>query len=120
MVFNRASKEEYDVWTEIGNDGWDWDDLLPSFISSSNYSAITDSAVFPNGLSASASTSREQSFIGTSGEIHVGPSLDMIDGPELTPRHLSGILQYILYRSCTALCSRNEFVGYHDQFGTGK
>jgi choline dehydrogenase-like flavoprotein len=74
MVFNRASKEEYDAWSEIGNDGWDWNNLLPSFKSSSNYSAITDSDVFPGALNASDATSREQSFIGTSGEIHVSPS----------------------------------------------
>ncbi|QRV98565.1 GMC oxidoreductase [Ceratobasidium sp. AG-Ba] len=29
MVFNRASKKEYDAWGEVGNTGWSWKDLLP-------------------------------------------------------------------------------------------
>lgn len=69
LIFNRASKTEYDAWAEIGNDGWDWDNLLSSFVSSSNYLAITEDAVFPN---ATAGTDQERNFVGTEGPIHVG------------------------------------------------
>jgi len=28
MTWNRASREDYDAWAELGNAGWGWDDLL--------------------------------------------------------------------------------------------
>ncbi len=28
MTWNRASREDYDAWRDLGNDGWGWDDLL--------------------------------------------------------------------------------------------
>lgn len=28
MTWNRASREDYDAWKELGNEGWGWDDLL--------------------------------------------------------------------------------------------
>lgn len=31
MVFNRGSKADYDRWEELGNPGWTFDHLLPSF-----------------------------------------------------------------------------------------
>ncbi|KAL8710761.1 MAG: hypothetical protein Q9220_004779 [cf. Caloplaca sp. 1 TL-2023] len=34
MTWNRACKEDYDAWAELGNDGWAWDDMLPYFMKS--------------------------------------------------------------------------------------
>lgn len=31
MVWTRGGMDDYDVWELIGNDGWDWDSLLPYF-----------------------------------------------------------------------------------------
>lgn len=31
MVFDRGSKADYDNWRDLGNEGWDWDSLLPYF-----------------------------------------------------------------------------------------
>ena len=28
MTWNRASRDDYDAWEALGNDGWGWDDLL--------------------------------------------------------------------------------------------
>ena len=28
MTWNRANKEDYDAWEELGNRGWGWNDLL--------------------------------------------------------------------------------------------
>jgi len=28
MTWNRASRQDYDDWRDLGNDGWGWDDLL--------------------------------------------------------------------------------------------
>ncbi|TVY20823.1 Dehydrogenase xptC [Lachnellula arida] len=32
MVFDRGSKADYDMWRDLGNPGWGFDDLLPYFI----------------------------------------------------------------------------------------
>ncbi|KAH6655332.1 putative choline dehydrogenase [Truncatella angustata] len=29
MTWNRASRDDYDDWVQLGNNGWGWDDLLP-------------------------------------------------------------------------------------------
>lgn len=71
MMFNRASKLEYDAWAELGNDGWDWKNILPSFKSSTDYKPITDAQLFPNSSSSSQIATLEQGFIGTDGEIEV-------------------------------------------------
>ncbi|KAI1079025.1 putative choline dehydrogenase [Whalleya microplaca] len=31
MTWNRGNRQDYDVWKELGNKGWGWDDLLPFF-----------------------------------------------------------------------------------------
>ncbi|KAL8863141.1 MAG: hypothetical protein Q9178_000516 [Gyalolechia marmorata] len=31
MTWNRACREDYDAWEELGNQGWGWDGLLPFF-----------------------------------------------------------------------------------------
>jgi choline dehydrogenase-like flavoprotein len=31
MVFDRGSKSDYDSWGALGNEGWQWDTLLPYF-----------------------------------------------------------------------------------------
>jgi choline dehydrogenase-like flavoprotein len=77
LIFNRASKTEYDAWAEIGNDGWDWDSLVPSFVSSSNYLGITQDEVFPNAQNASEATEQDHNFIGTEGTIHVSIREDL-------------------------------------------
>lgn len=28
MAWNRASRQDYDAWADLGNRGWGWDDLL--------------------------------------------------------------------------------------------
>jgi choline dehydrogenase-like flavoprotein len=39
MVFDRGAKVDYDVWEELGNPGWGWDDLLPYFKKSTTLDA---------------------------------------------------------------------------------
>ena len=31
MVFDRGSKSDYDGWETLGNEGWNWEALLPYF-----------------------------------------------------------------------------------------
>ncbi|TVY89398.1 Dehydrogenase [Lachnellula willkommii] len=37
MVFDRGSKADYDMWRDLGNPGWGFDDLLPYFIKSETF-----------------------------------------------------------------------------------
>ncbi|KAF9468307.1 alcohol oxidase [Collybia nuda] len=37
MIWDRASKVEYDMISELGNPGWDWDGLLPYFKKAENF-----------------------------------------------------------------------------------
>ncbi|CAE6497422.1 unnamed protein product [Rhizoctonia solani] len=40
MVFDRASKTEYDSWRNLGNPGWGWNDLLPYMKSAERFTGI--------------------------------------------------------------------------------
>ncbi|KAG9231634.1 putative choline dehydrogenase [Amylocarpus encephaloides] len=37
MTWNRGSRQDYDAWMELGNQGWGWDDLLPFFKKSETF-----------------------------------------------------------------------------------
>jgi len=74
MIINRASKQEYDAWAEIGNDGWDWAGILPSFKSSYNWTAMTQDEIFPSGLNATDANAQDQPFVGSGGVIQVSES----------------------------------------------
>jgi choline dehydrogenase-like flavoprotein len=32
MFMPRGAKADYDIWEDLGNNGWGWSDLLPYFI----------------------------------------------------------------------------------------
>lgn len=66
LVFNRGAKVEYDAWAEIGNDGWDWAGVLPSFRSSYNYTALTEGQEVGSGFNASSENSQD---VGSGGVI---------------------------------------------------
>ncbi|CAE6451424.1 unnamed protein product [Rhizoctonia solani] len=40
MVFNRASRAEYDAWGKLGNPGWNWNNLLPHMKSAERFTGI--------------------------------------------------------------------------------
>lgn len=42
MIFSRGDAQDYQAWTDLGNEGWTWDDLLPYFIKVSIPSDMTD------------------------------------------------------------------------------
>ena len=37
MIYMRGQKSDYDHWQQLGNRGWDWDSVLPTFKKSENY-----------------------------------------------------------------------------------
>ena len=38
MIYVRGSATDYNGWAELGNDGWSWDEVLPYFLKSEDYS----------------------------------------------------------------------------------
>ncbi|KAK0508304.1 hypothetical protein JMJ35_009388 [Cladonia borealis] len=42
MFFDRGSAPDYDAWVALGNPGWGWDDLLPYFKKSENFTPAND------------------------------------------------------------------------------
>jgi choline dehydrogenase-like flavoprotein len=71
LIFNRAAKDEYDSWAEIGNDGWDGASFLPSFQSSYNWTAMIQGEEFPGGLNATDANPLDQAYVGSGGVIQV-------------------------------------------------
>ncbi|PVI05366.1 GMC oxidoreductase [Periconia macrospinosa] len=41
MVFDRGSKSDYDGWETLGNEGWNWEGLLPYFKKNEHFTAAT-------------------------------------------------------------------------------
>ena len=40
MIYMRGQARDYDLWRQMGNTGWGWDDVLPYFMKSENQTAI--------------------------------------------------------------------------------
>jgi choline dehydrogenase len=38
MIYVRGSSTDYDGWAALGNEGWEWDNVLPYFLKSEDYS----------------------------------------------------------------------------------
>lgn len=45
MVYIRGNKHDYNSWAALGNDGWDYESLLPYFIKAENNKTFTESDV---------------------------------------------------------------------------
>lgn len=43
LVYNRGQKEDFDHWAALGNTGWSYDEVLPFFKRSENFSSRTES-----------------------------------------------------------------------------
>lgn len=37
MIWNRGNQDDFNIWAELGNPGWGWDDLLPYFQKSETF-----------------------------------------------------------------------------------
>ncbi|KAG9207038.1 hypothetical protein G6514_000329 [Epicoccum nigrum] len=37
LIWNRASRREYDAWEELGNPGWNWDAIFPAMLEAENF-----------------------------------------------------------------------------------
>ena len=37
LIWNRASRREYDIWEELGNKGWNWESMFPAMLSAENF-----------------------------------------------------------------------------------
>ncbi|KAE8383044.1 hypothetical protein BDV26DRAFT_287830 [Aspergillus bertholletiae] len=37
MTWDRASKAEYDIWGQLGNDGWNWSEMMRSMLKAENF-----------------------------------------------------------------------------------
>ncbi|KAK4663190.1 hypothetical protein QC763_606430 [Podospora pseudopauciseta] len=98
MTWNRGSKEDYNAWEELGNDGWGWDSLLPYFKRSERFHPPP-----PNFKdNHQASYNEPNSFLGEDGPINVSYTRDFSPshalwhatfnevGVESNPAHLDG------------------------------
>ena len=49
MVFLKGSREDFDNWAALGNDGWDYDSILPYYKKCENYEGLRmqNSGKFP-------------------------------------------------------------------------
>ncbi|KIM21071.1 GMC oxidoreductase [Serendipita vermifera MAFF 305830] len=64
MFFDRGSAGDYNLWRDLGNPGWGWDDLLPYFKKSETFHPPDSATVEDFGVTYNMSVR------GTSGPIH--------------------------------------------------
>jgi choline dehydrogenase-like flavoprotein len=64
MAFDRASAADYDAWEQLGNIGWNWNNLLPYFKKSTTFTPPSLLNTLAFGITYDAS------YYGTDGPIH--------------------------------------------------
>lgn len=65
MAYTRAEDVQIDVWSKLGNDGWDWATLLP-------YYKKSETLKVPTAAQAGAGATYEECDHGIDGPLHVG------------------------------------------------
>jgi choline dehydrogenase len=65
MTYIRGDSAQFDAWEQLGNDGWNWDSLLPYFKKSEAYTIPTTSQ-------QAAGATYEGRHHGFNGHVHVG------------------------------------------------
>ncbi|ETS76828.1 hypothetical protein PFICI_10702 [Pestalotiopsis fici W106-1] len=66
MTWNRAAREDYDSWRDLGNEGWGWDDLLPYFKKSESFHSPAACNQKTNSLYY------DENALGKSGPVQIG------------------------------------------------
>ncbi|XWX01479.1 hypothetical protein V2A60_009507 [Cordyceps javanica] len=65
MTWVRASRQDYDAWEALGNQGWGWDDMLPFFKRSETFHPPSED------LAAKFDVRHDAKSLGTSGPIQI-------------------------------------------------
>lgn len=73
MTYVRAQKSQIDSWGTIGNKGWSWDDLVPYYKKSENFTV-------PTPVETLAGASFDPSYHGKRGPLSVGYSYELLNG----------------------------------------
>jgi choline dehydrogenase len=85
LIYIRGQREDYDLWRDLGNEGWGYDDVLPYFIKSERNQRGANGHHGGDGpLSVSdigAKNELIEAFIGGAGEIGV-PRTDDFNGAQ--------------------------------------
>lgn len=65
LYYIRGNKADYDAWEQLGNPGWNWDTLLPSFLRSEKFTT-------PTKAQREAGMSYDPSYHGKEGPVNTG------------------------------------------------
>ncbi|QPC59540.1 hypothetical protein HYE67_001771 [Fusarium culmorum] len=85
MAWNRASRDDYDAWEALGNEGWGWDGLLPFFKRSETFHPPSQKTQNEHQISHDADT------LGDSGPISISYPTDYSSSHSLWHRTLNGL-----------------------------
>ncbi|KAH7363120.1 hypothetical protein B0T11DRAFT_282129 [Plectosphaerella cucumerina] len=66
MVFDRGSKSDYDSWGALGNEGWQWDTLLPYFQKTETFTEPTPEILSEYNITWDDAVHGESGYIQTS------------------------------------------------------
>lgn len=72
LVWDRASKSEYDVWEKLGNEGWNWENMYEAMLGAENFQRPRANATAQYGVEG----------VGYGGPVQVG----LLEDP--VPEHL--------------------------------
>jgi choline dehydrogenase-like flavoprotein len=65
MTWNRAARQDYDAWRDLGNPGWGWDDLQPFFRKSETFHPASEF------IAKSTQVGTHDGLLGCDGPVHV-------------------------------------------------
>ena len=73
MTYIRGEVAQFDAWEKLGNQGWNWDALVPYYIKSEQYIA-------PSETQIAAGATYQEKYHGFEGPLHVSYIPDLVNG----------------------------------------
>ncbi|SPO06560.1 related to alcohol oxidase [Cephalotrichum gorgonifer] len=111
MTYDRAAVNEYDAWEELGNDGWNWENMIAAMMKSETFTGKNTPTYGDKGVGDSGPVQavvnryipvQQESFIPTMNELGIEGNLESLGGDPLGVMYQPNSIDHVPWNRSTA------------------